>query len=372
MPVALRDERSSEGFFEAPYYGELPLELMSCDMDLLRDRQSAVAELAGSARLFGAFSDIYRRLAGLKAYVTESGSGTQSAGRLLLSMVDAQKFTACADALAPEAAELLKTVKTEGLRGFLARLAALPESETYDSFKNGLEAYARRVQSPKSITLGVNLDSMLRAKEIGLVSINNQSFKSGKLIDKLMRFEFKKDDYDCLAPMAVSDTLEGRRSVALAQAILATVNDCFEDFLKEDLMQLRRSAGEAAAELLDSMPELRLLLDGARFYNLQTAENQPVCLPELADGGKTEVRGFAVWKDGRRADGSADSDRPIMWNNSDSDRAVLQATILAQLGLPVPAASARVAVKPAIIRTVAPEVEDRPSADLEFVVKTEI
>lgn len=57
------------------------------------------------------------------------------------------------------------------------------------------------VRGIKSITIGVNLDAQLRPLEAGVVSVNKEIYKSGNVVDKMMRLDFKDDGFFCGTPL---------------------------------------------------------------------------------------------------------------------------------------------------------------------------
>ena len=53
----------------------------------------------------------------------------------------------------------------------------------------------------KSVTIGVNLDAQLRPREAGVLSVNPESFRSGDTLHKILRLNFKEDEYTCIAAL---------------------------------------------------------------------------------------------------------------------------------------------------------------------------
>ena len=78
-------------------------------------------------------------------------------------------------------------------------IAELAESDYYKELNEKLRELTKRVREIRSVTVGVNLDAQLRPTSAGVLSVNSEPFKSGDVLDKILRMNFKSDAYTCIA-----------------------------------------------------------------------------------------------------------------------------------------------------------------------------
>ena len=92
-------------------------------------------------------------------------------------------------------------IKSRAFSSLYEKITELAESEYYAELNRKLEELTKRVREIKSITVGVNLDAQLRPVSAGVLSINPEKFKSGDVIEKLLKMNFKGDHYTCIADL---------------------------------------------------------------------------------------------------------------------------------------------------------------------------
>ena len=74
----------------------------------------------------------------------------------------------------------------------------------------------------KSITIGVNINPQLLPVEAGILSINEESFVSGNIIDRLLRADMGKNEYRCITPL---EPLTRGMSVSDKTVMTAAINN---------------------------------------------------------------------------------------------------------------------------------------------------
>ena len=86
-------------------------------------------------------------------------------------------------------------LKSEALRTLAFRIAELAESDYYKELNKKLSELTSRVRDIRSVTIGVNLDAQLRPSSAGVLSINAEPFRSGDVLEKILRLNFKEEEY---------------------------------------------------------------------------------------------------------------------------------------------------------------------------------
>lgn len=79
-------------------------------------------------------------------------------------------------------------VKSQGLIKLRDMVRAIYSDNGFTELKADISEMFSKIRDIKSITLGVNLDSLLRPKTVGVISINDKAFTDSGLLKKFMNF----------------------------------------------------------------------------------------------------------------------------------------------------------------------------------------
>ena len=92
--------------------------------------------------------------------------------------------------------ETLETldIKSQGLLKLKANVQAIYNDSGFPDLKKDIIETLEKARTLKSITLGVNLDDMLKPKSVGVVSLNDKHFTDSGLLKRFMGFVDKKDE----------------------------------------------------------------------------------------------------------------------------------------------------------------------------------
>ena len=137
----------------------------------------------------------------------------------LASLTEIELYISCVEILQSG----LSTAKDRLTSPAFTRLAALveelSESDYYKNLNKRLSELTSRVREIRSVTVGVNLDARLQPTSAGVLSINAEPFKSGDVLDKILRLNFKNDPYTCIAnlvPFSKGQTENEKTALSLA------------------------------------------------------------------------------------------------------------------------------------------------------------
>lgn len=85
-------------------------------------------------------------------------------------------------------------VKSQGLISLKNRVSEIYNSSGFPLLKKDIEETLQDVRRVKSITLGVNLDDMLRPKAVGVISLNDAHFTDSGLLKRFLKFTNSKQE----------------------------------------------------------------------------------------------------------------------------------------------------------------------------------
>ncbi len=230
---------------------------------------------------------ILRDISELRRFDSENDASTQS---YLYSITEIELYVSCIETLYSGLSEIRGELKSRAFISLADRIIELAASEYYRELNEKLRELTERVKDIKSITIGVNLDAELRPSDAGVLSINSESFKSGDVIDKILRMNFKKDEYTCIAPLVpyVKGQSDNQK-LALSHALNTAINDVFKSSVRSWKKIVQSYVLENTDFLLSIMPEIRFLLHGASLMQELSDKGYGLCVPSLA---KAEERAF--------------------------------------------------------------------------------
>ncbi len=180
---------------------------------------------------------------------------------------------------------LVKTedrVKSPAFVSLTALVKELAESDYYRELNQKLEELTQRIREIRSVTVGVNLDAQLRPREAGVLSINAEPFKSGDVLDKILRLNFKNDQYTCIANLVPFDKKQSEnQKMALSLAFNSAINDVYRSSLRSWKKIIQVYVLENTEFLLNLMPEFEFLALGTKMLKRLKEKGCALCIPEI-------------------------------------------------------------------------------------------
>ena len=177
-------------------------------------------------------------------------------------------------------------LKSEALRTLAFRIAELAESDYYKELNKKLSELTSRVRDIRSVTIGVNLDAQLRPSSAGVLSINAEPFRSGDVLEKILRLNFKDDEYTCIANLVPFNKKQSdNQKTALALAFNSAINDVYKQSLRSWKRIVQSYVLENTDFLLNLMPEIEFLVKGTALLRTLSEKGMSLCRPEIPTDG---------------------------------------------------------------------------------------
>jgi DNA mismatch repair ATPase MutS len=251
----------------------------------------------------------------------------------------------------------------------------LTNSDYYKDLNIRLKELTKRVREIKSVTIGVNLDSRLHPESAGVLSVNNERFKSGELLQKILRLDFKNDEYTCIASLQPFKKGQGdNQQTALENAFNNALNDVFKSSMRSWKKVVSTYILENADFLIKLAPEIEFITKATELVKSIKETGNNLVFPEIYEVGEKvfDAKGiynpvvaikicdkmvendFAFDKEGMFYVLSG----PNRGGKSVITCAVGHTFALAQLGLPVPAKSAKISPVDGIFTHFPTDAED--------------
>lgn len=210
----------------------------------------------------------------------EADSG--DANSYLTSITEIELYISSIDTLNEGLSEVRGNLHGKALTTLADRISELAGSEYYSQLNKKLSELTNRVRDIKSVTIGVNLDAQLRPTEAGVLSINPQPFRSGDVIEKILRLNFKDDEYTCIAQLVPFGKKQNEnQKTALSLAFNSAINDVYKSSLRSWKKIVQSYVLENTDFLLNLMPEIEFFVKGTEMLRRLRDRGYPLIKPDI-------------------------------------------------------------------------------------------
>lgn len=331
-------------------------EFVTSDPAVMRYRMDTFADMLeneGISKTLNRLIPILGDIMELRRLEADSGD----AYSYLSSITEIELYISSIDTLHTGLSEVREKLHGKALTALADRIAELAESEYYAELNQKLAELTNRVRDIKSVTIGVNLDAQLRPAEAGVLSINPQPFRSGDVLEKILRLNFKDDEYTCIAqlvPFGKKQT--DNQKTALSLAFTSAINEVYKSSLRSWKKIVQSYVLENTDFLLNLMPEIEFFVKGTEMLRRLREKGNSLCSPEVRPASERAFSAKALYNPcvALKIDGSIvtndlefDDDAtiyvlsgPNRGGKSVITCAVGHAQVMMQLGMFVPADSA--------------------------------
>lgn len=169
--------------------GSLP-EFFTADPAVIAYRNETFSDLLENPGLIDTLNSvmpILNDILELRRLESDSGDTTD----YLASITEIELYISSVDTLNDGLNAVSDSLHGRAFRTLCDRINELAESNYYSEHNEKLCELTKRVREIKSVTIGVNLDAQLRPKDAGVLSINPEQFRSGDVLEKILRSQFQ-------------------------------------------------------------------------------------------------------------------------------------------------------------------------------------
>ena len=341
------------------------LELKSCDVSsfmttdpsVILYRQQTFRDTINNPEL----CTVLKKMIPLLSDITElrrlENDPALSTESYLYSITEVELYISLLNQLKTGLLSIEDKLESPAFRKFAERISILTQSDYYFNLNQKLKELTRRVREIKSVTIGMNLDSQLRPQYAGLLSVNNENFKSGETLDKLLRLDFKSDEMTCIAPLIpYRKSMSENAQSAMYTAMMGSLGEVFKSSIKAWKKIVQMYVLENTDFLIRMLPEIEFISKATELLLKLQKRGCPLCAPEIRNSDEkaltlkgliNPVVAMKISDELVPNDITFDDDGmiyiltgPNRGGKSVLTTAVGLACVMAQLGLPVTAESA--------------------------------
>ena len=279
------------------------------DPEVIRYRCDVFEDFLRFPKLRDAMEELVVKLADLRDIERfqkdQEGSALWSLVNRLREIDD---YVTCITAMKDVLEEL--DVKSEGMLTLRQIIRDISADSGFPELRQDIDETFEKVRRIKSITIGVNLDNMLRPASAGVVSLNDIEYRESNLMRRFMNFADRKDElhhgtdtgsirvFHPATPIKavefnrkieLNDNMTGvrtRTSVvtgadSLSNAIKDTVTNIMKQTVNEIKNTIRRYVNISGYMLINLMPEILFYIRWAELIEKIMATGMPVCKAQI-------------------------------------------------------------------------------------------
>ena len=234
-------------------------EFFTASEEVIRYRQRTFADILSIPEIESTFAEVHPILDDIRELRRLDDESTASES-YLYSITEIELYVSCVDALSRGLSPLRSRMTSPALTALTDHVTSLASSEEYLSLVKKLSELSSRVGEVRSITVGVNLDREFRPETAGVLSVNAEPFKSGKMLDKILRLSLRSDATTCIAPLS---PLGKGQSENKQEALIGAFRSAIEDVFRSSVRGWRSIIGEYVLDntdfLLRLAPEIEFI-----------------------------------------------------------------------------------------------------------------
>ena len=337
-------------------------DFFTADCDVIAYRQATLSDMLNISELKELLFRVQPILDDILELQRLEAETSGAGDSYLYSITEIELYVSCINKLYEGFGNISHRLQSPAFKQLSEYISELCESEYFRELIERLNSLASRVREVRSITVGVNLDAELRPQSAGVISINSERFKSGKVLDKILRLSFKNDAYTSIADL----TPFGKgQSENRQEALIGAFNSAIEEVFRSSVRGWRSIVADYVLDntdfLLKIAPEIEFVSRAVDLlHRLADVKGESITLPTVAPKEEKAFSAVGLYNprvalavDGAMVLNDVEFDDnakiyvitgPNRGGKSVITVAVGAAQAMFQLGLPVPAATARMSV----------------------------
>lgn len=260
-------------------------EYFTTDPEVIEFRQKTLTDMLRVPELKSTLAEINPILDDIQELRRlDRDRGANAAESYLYSITEVELYVTCIDILNRGFTAVKDRLTSPAFIELSKFVFELSGSEYYAELNKKLDELSSRVREVKSVTIGVNLDRELRPCSAGVISVNSEEFKSGKILDKILRFSFKNDAFTCIAELS---PFGKGQSDNKREALVGAFHSAIEDVFRSSVKGWRIIVGDYVLDntdfLLKLLPEIEFITAAAELVDdLSKTAGCSVTIPKIA------------------------------------------------------------------------------------------
>ena len=264
------------------------------DINVIEYRQKVFEDMMENPELCDLFEKVSPILLDISE-IRRLSQDTEASEGYLYSITEIELYISAMELLSEGLYPMMGKFKSQALIALTERIKELTESDYYKDLNIKLKELTTRISEVKSVTIGVNLNSQLRPEYAGVLSVNNDRFKSGELLEKILRLDFRTNEYTCISSLIpFKKGQSDNQQTALTNAFNGALANVFKTSMRSWRKVIQTYVLENADFLIKLMPEMEFIVRGTELLNKFKNSENSFCFPKMMpmEEKKFDVKGI--------------------------------------------------------------------------------
>lgn len=254
---------------------------ISTDEKVLIHRQALFSDILKTQVLDGFLTSLYEKLTEY-APLMKYGQVSNTEERLH-SILYITVYIELVNFIYERLSAVKDSISSESLKTLYELSKSDIESDEYKRLERYYDKNTNKLRSVNSVTIGVNLNALYQPKEAGIISLNKKEFKSGDLLDRIIKLDFEKDEFHCIAPITVIDkTLGFQESQHVNYAFLRAMEKVFYNGLQHCSNRSLNFIKTRLDKYFKYFDSLNFVIEAINRIKIFIDKNIPLCFPKIS------------------------------------------------------------------------------------------
>lgn len=260
------------------------------DAEVIRYRGEIFDDFYNFPQLRNSLNDLVAKLADLKEIERfQKDSDASALWSLINRLREIDEYVSCVTQI-KSTLENLK-IKSRGMKELRKIVTDIYNDSGFPQLKKDIDETLSKAQKLKSVTIGVNLDKLLRPKNAGVLSLNDAEFGNPGVMKHFMKFVDSRDDlhsgtdikdiksFHPANPVMETNGVTG--ADPLSDALKKTVSDILKKTVKDIKSTLKKYVNISGYALISLMPEIIFYIRWAELTDKIKAKGLPMAKAEI-------------------------------------------------------------------------------------------
>ena len=300
---ALTEERA-----ERPHLLSIMKRIPS-EPETIRYRRDIFDDFLRFPKLREAMSDLVKRLSDLRDLERFQKDADASALWSLINRLrEIDDYMSCINMIKDTLTGL--DISSSGMRELRDYVTEIPHESGFDDLKADIDELMTKARRLKSITIGVNLDKLLRPEAAGVVALNDEKFSDAGLMGRFSSFVDSKNEINhgldkgesgrfspenppttgfLMGATTFNTAINGSHIETstvtgkdpLSNALRKTVTDIMRRTVKDIKSTIKKYVDFSGYSLINLMPEILFYIRWAELTEKILKTGMPMCKPEI-------------------------------------------------------------------------------------------
>ena len=183
-------------------------------------------------------------------------------------------------------------VESKGMRLLADKINEIYDSGEFNNLQSNFGKMSSHLEKDiKSVTLGVNLENGVGITNLGILSINEERYRPGKLLDKLLAGNAHKDSYTFLTPIVPvrKKYLTDEQKFQVSVSFKTAFNNLLKNSVKGIPHDISTYMKKSVQFLIDLAPEISFLVAGYEMLANFKNQGASICKPAISQTNYTYI-----------------------------------------------------------------------------------